>query len=646
MKQSLFLLTLSWSVMNMLAQTPRLCLYELFTSENCSQCASTNTGLNALLASPTNTPKIVAIKWLMPIPTAPTNTWSLYQTNKPEIDWRYSVYGYGINSTPNGRIDGLRQTDFGALSNNPGNLTDNIITSAQAYNSSFSVAMSRAWDATYSSVTLTVDIEASESFTATGELKFRLVMIERRIEFETAPGNNGEKVFEDVAVKSFPSIQAGTPMSGNWTVGQTQTFTINCPLPSYVRDKSEVAFVGFIQDDGDRRVAQAVLADRDPVANDAEAISATIPMYFNCSNFIVPQIDVKNNGSTAITALTITPILDGIAQTSDVYAVSLPVGTSTRLALSSVTSSIGGGHNCVLNISGVSGIDANESNNSKATTSFYLASNYQGDPVSEGFVSTAFPPAKWGLENVDGGASWSRNNSVGGLGLTTNSTKYDFYSNPVIGDADDLFLPPMDLSGPKSPSLTFDVAYAQYSGTENDQLEVLVSDDCGLNWVSVYSKSGSALSTAPAFSSGSFLPSATQWRKDTVNIGLQYAIPSVLVKFRATSDFGNNLYLDNVNLSQSNPLGTEPLKNNEVSVSIFPNPSNGETNLRINAKTSSEAGITLVNVLGQTVYSRPVILNGGTNIIPLDVSGLAQGAYSVVIDSKNGASVKKLMVTK
>jgi hypothetical protein len=119
-----------------------------------------------------------------------------------------------------------------------------------------------------------------------------------------------------------------------------------------------------------------------------------------------------------------------------------------------------------------------------------------------------------------------------------------------------------------------------------------------------------------------------------------------LVKFRATSDFGNNLYLDNVNLSQSNPLGTEPLKNNEVSVSIFPNPSNGETNLKINAKTSSEAGITLVNVLGQTVYSRQVLLNGGTNIIPLDVSGLAQGAYSVVIDSKNGASVKKLIVTK
>ena len=646
MKQSLFLLTLSWSVMNMLAQTPRLCLYEEFTSENCSPCASTNTGLNALLASPTNTPKIVAIKWQMPIPTAPTNTWSLYQTNKPEIDWRYSVYGYGINSTPNGRIDGLRQTDFGALSNNPGNLTDAIITGAQAYNSSFSVAMSRAWDATYSSVTLTVDIQASESFTAPGALKFRLVMIERRIEFETAPGNNGEKVFEDVAVKSFPSIQAGTPMSGTWTVGQTQTFTINCPLPSYVRDKSEVAFVGFIQDDGDRRVAQAVLADRDPVANDAEAMSATIPMYFNCSNFIVPQIDVKNNGSTAITALTITPILDGIAQTSDVYAVSLPVGTSTRLALSSVTSSIGGGHNCVLNISGVSGIDANESNNSKATTSFYLASNYQGDPVSEGFVSTAFPPAKWGLENVDGGASWSRNNSVGGLGLTTNSTKYDFFNNSVVGDADDLYLPPMNLAGANSPTLTFDVAYAQYSGTENDQLDVFVSDDCGVSWVNVYSKAGSALKTAAPFGSGAFLPSSAQWRTDSVDIGAQYAIPSLLVKFRATSAFGNNLYLDNVNLSQSNPVGIASFKNKEISISIFPNPSNGETNLNINATTSSDATITLVNVLGQKVYSKQALLNAGTTAVQLDVAELAPSVYNVVINTKNGTTVKKLTVTK
>ena len=71
------------------SQTPRLSLFEEFTGETCPPCAATNPGLNAVLANPINQAKVVAIKWQVPIPSAPSNTWSLYQTNKTEIDWRY-----------------------------------------------------------------------------------------------------------------------------------------------------------------------------------------------------------------------------------------------------------------------------------------------------------------------------------------------------------------------------------------------------------------------------------------------------------------------------------------------------------------------------------------------------------------------------
>ncbi|MFZ9453867.1 MAG: hypothetical protein ACO27Q_01410, partial [Bacteroidia bacterium] len=109
------------------AQTPRLCLYEEFTGENCPPCAATNPGLNTLLASATNSTKAVAIKWQVPIPSAPSATWSLYQTNKADINWRYSTYGYGINSAPSGRMDGRNVTVFGAASDHPANLNNNVI---------------------------------------------------------------------------------------------------------------------------------------------------------------------------------------------------------------------------------------------------------------------------------------------------------------------------------------------------------------------------------------------------------------------------------------------------------------------------------------------------------------------------------------
>src|SRR4029077_4732104 len=77
------------------AQSPRVSLYEEFTGETCPPCAATNPGLNTKLLSVTNATRIVALKWQVPIPSAPSNTWSLYKTDMTEIDWRWKSAGSG-----------------------------------------------------------------------------------------------------------------------------------------------------------------------------------------------------------------------------------------------------------------------------------------------------------------------------------------------------------------------------------------------------------------------------------------------------------------------------------------------------------------------------------------------------------------------
>jgi hypothetical protein len=79
-------------------------------------------------------------------------------------------------------------------------------------------------------------------------------------------------------------------------------------------------------------------------------------------------------------------------------------------------------------------------------------------------------------------------------------------------------------------------------------------------------------------------------------------------------------------------------------VVLFPNPTNELVNLRINASSSFIANISLVNVLGQTVYTKQVSLNDGGNSIQLDVAELASGVYSFTIDSTSGSITKKLMI--
>ena len=652
MKKKVFSICIVLIGLNSFSQTPRLSLYEEFTGETCPPCASANPPLNLLLASPTNTPKIVAIKWQVPIPSAPSNTWSLYQTNKVEIDWRYKSvaaggYGYvpAINSAPSGKIDGQAPTVFGAASAHPANLNNNVISTAQSFTSAFSISVSRAWDASCSSINLTVSIAATANFNAVGALKFRTVMVENIIDFPTAPGSNGEKHFEDVAIKSFPTLQSGISMASNWIVGQTQTFTLNCPIPSYTRKKEEIAFVGFIQDDGNQRVAQAVRVQKSVLSNDAIALSAKVAA--TCSSTISPIISVYNNGLNAITALTITPYIDGSIAPTISWNGNIASATSATISLNTISSPTNtGAHTFSYNISAMNGTDGNMTNNS-TKVSYLVASDFQGSPVSEDFALPNFPPVKWAAVNSNSGPSWTRVTNAGGYNLSTQSTRYDFFNNKVIGDMDELFITPMNLSGTAAPVLSFDYAYAQRDANSNDKLEVMVSNNCGSSWTNVYSSSGYTLATALPMPMA-YLPDVndiSQWQTVTINL-TGYNSASVLVKFVVTNDNGNNLYIDNVNLNQTQPVGL--IKETKLSnqVSIFPNPTSGNATLKVFSLTSGKSKLILINTMGQIVSSKTIDLFSGNNNLLIDTKEFSNGIYSVVLETATETVVKKISISK
>jgi hypothetical protein len=650
MKKHLFTLSLFAFGISLHAQTPRLSLFEEFTGETCPPCAATNPDLNDTLALPANFAKMVAIKWQVPIPSAPTKTWSLYQTNKTEIDWRWRSTGYGynppINSAPSGKIDGQEPTFFGAASSHPANMNSSVISTAQSYTSPFSISMARAWNKTCTAVNLTITIQATAPYTASGPLIFRTVMVERLIQFSVQPGTNGETKFEDVAIKSFPTLQGGTAMAGSWIVGQSQTFTLSCTLPSYTRKKEEVAFVGFIQDDGDRKVIQAMRVG--PATVPQEAISGIYAQVdLTCSSSISPTVEIKNeNVTTAITALTLTPYIDGVAGTPIPWTGNLLPGASQVVTLGSMNSpGVSGSHtfSCDITMSvPVYNLIKNET-----SITYMVAANYQSAPVAEGFVSTAFPPAGFGVINNDGGPSWSRTGYSGGFNLSTESTKYDFYNNTVIGDKDELYLPPMDLSSAPSPQLSFDLAHAQRNATTNDALDVLVSDDCGVTWINVYHNEGVYLATTMtnnyAYTPDSGDPS--HWRTDIVDLSA-YNKPNMLVKFVTTSDHGNNLYLDNINLAHTAGVGLAKHSNTVLNVSLYPNPAQSIVKLQLSGRTIESAKVSVINTLGEVVFTKQINTTGNLYTMQIETQDFAVGIYSVRIDTNSGSTVKKLTISK
>jgi PKD repeat protein len=178
-----------------------------------------------------------------------------------------------------------------------------------------------------------------------------------------------------------------------------------------------------------------------------------------------------------------------------------------------------------------------------------VASTATALPLNEGFTTTPFVPTGWTLVNNNASpTSWARSTTVGRAPTAGNSM---WFNNYAYNDADDdvVRMKPLIFTGLSSAQMTFDVAYAPYDATNYDGLEVLVSTNCGGSFTSVYSKSNTTLATAAATGNVAFVPTTAQWRTETIDLTPYIGQANVIIAFKNLSGYGNNLYVDNINVT-------------------------------------------------------------------------------------------------
>jgi photosystem II stability/assembly factor-like uncharacterized protein len=216
--------------------------------------------------------------------------------------------------------------------------------------------------------------------------------------------------------------------------------------------------------------------------------------------------------------------------------------------------------------------------------------------IQEGFEGN-FLPLGWSIDNHDNGGTWTGSPTVGGYSASAKSAKFDNYNIDSQGSLDDLIF---NIDGNQlvnQPLLTFDVAYCRWGGGYSDSLFVGVSTDCGASYQYVYYRGGENLATAPDFQS-EFVPSTNQWRTDTVNLTAWAGQSNVQVAFRNKGDWGNILYLDNINIGSNVGLGEAPLTQTPI---VFPNPLRpGGT---INVKNIPTSKLSLWDGKGKRVWT-------------------------------------------
>ena len=362
---------------------------------------------------------------------------------------------------------------------------------------------------------------------------------------------------------------------------------------------------------------------------DAQAISS-LPGGTVCDLTITPVVTIKNHGTETLTSIDIIYSIDGGATSTVNWTGSLTTGEIEDVTLPEIITSEGE-HTLEATLENPNGfIDADAGDNT-TETEFIVSLTGLPLPLSQGFESSGFPYDGYTIYNPDDYYTWERTNDAAALG--TYSILMNHYDNAANGQIDDFVIPAYDLTGMTDISFSFDVAYALYtaSGEFSDTLEILISDDCGVSWESVYKKANPDLQTAPTTAS-SFVPEDDEWRNEVIDLTGYLGSAQLFVKFRTISDYENNLYVDNINLNDGEQIGVINVSN-DFDMTVFPNPTNDLLNIRYHLTHTGTGTLMVYDIVGRMVYSDVVTTNSGINIITIPVHELSAGYYRIKLET-------------
>ncbi len=300
-----------------------------------------------------------------------------------------------------------------------------------------------------------------------------------------------------------------------------------------------------------------------PTPFDAGISNIISPTGTSCQINYTPQVTLNNYGSTTLTSVIINYQVDGGTIQTQNWTGTLTQGNSANITLPVISVGTGTHSFTAFTSAPNGGTDGNNANNS-STSNFDVLPFVAGQPIpfTEGFETATFPPGGWTLLNPDLNNTWTRLAGPSGFGTSSACTRMDNYSGStnIAGQFDILQSPPLNFGAALATlQMEFNVAYARYNSTYSDSLFVDASDDCGSTWVRLYGKgSNPGLATAPD-QTGSFLPANNEWRKETIGLNAYVGKSGVRFRFISRSGWGNNIYLDDINLYAQSVLPVELL---------------------------------------------------------------------------------------
>lgn len=368
--------------------------------------------------------------------------------------------------------------------------------------------------------------------------------------------------------------------------------------------------------------------------------SINTPTARICNATFAPAITLRNLGVQTLTAANIYAAIDGGAPVRTQWTGSLASRATANVTLNNLTT-VAGRHTLKIYVADPNGTADGELTNDTLTTSFEYYPPVE-PPLTESFEGSTFPPQGWDIVNSDSYLTWEK---VTGVAKTGNASvvmrNLQYEQN---GPKDYLRFPLVNITTADSAFLSFQVAAAvqtdpSAAGNVWDTLQVLVSKDCGNTYTSLYKKWGNSLITRKTAVTQSFVPTSTEWRKDSIDLTAYIGAGPIMLAFLNSSEYENNIYLDDINIYKVviNP--------NLIArgVLITPNPTSGALSVQLYPNPTNLRGIAIYNVAGQKVAEKLVGNNNATTRYDFNLSAFANGLYSVRVVFSDRTVVQKVI---
>ncbi len=288
----------------------------------------------------------------------------------------------------------------------------------------------------------------------------------------------------------------------------------------------------------------------------------------------------------------------------------------------------------------VNGIDSVETTKTKFISA--LPNTGTVYPFSESFeTTTTLDGLEWFSSSFDTVNNWQPTSTAAYSG--SKSVMLNNFDN-TMNTKDELFSNIINLSGATALNISFKYAHAKIDSTSNDRLQLYVTSNCNTTWIQRLSLTNTALETAP-ITATAFIPSSiSEWKQATANIPVSYMTSGFRFKFIYSSNGGNNIYIDDINIDVN--AGIDNVNFNS-SVQLFPNPANENATLTFTLSGSKNLNISILDILGRTIYEKnKENYVEGMNTISLSTGNFEAGVYFVNIKGEEINITKSLIILK